>query len=191
MRIIIIKFFWYQFSLRLLKNRRVLRSMVTCFGIILGQHLCGVNMMIFYALMLFETTGSGELTGSEQTLVVGAVQILVCLLAAFLVDVLGRRILLTVSSLFMGLFLILLGKPFSPNKCFDGKFLRPNIPRLLIILINRFETMYLSSQIIFEFETWKNYRNISFHQLCFSMTIGKYNLSVLKTWFYMILLICF
>ncbi|KAG6798490.1 facilitated trehalose transporter Tret1 [Apis mellifera caucasica] len=102
-----------KFSLRLLKNRRVLRSMVTCFGIILGQHLCGVNMMIFYALMLFETTGSGELTGSEQTLVVGAVQILVCLLAAFLVDVLGRRILLTVSSLFMGLFLILLGWFFS------------------------------------------------------------------------------
>ena len=166
MRIIIIKFFWYQFSLRLLKNRRVLRSMVTCFGIILGQHLCGVNMMIFYALMLFETTGSGELTGSEQTLVVGAVQILVCLLAAFLVDVLGRRILLTVSSLFMGLFLILLGKPFSPNKCFDGKFLRPNIPRLLI-LINRFETMYLSSQIIFEFETWKNYRTEYFVSVVF------------------------
>lgn len=142
MRIIIIKlWFWHQFSLRLLKNRRVLRSMVTCFGIILGQHLCGVNMMIFYALMLFETTGSGELTGSEQTLVVGAVQILVCLLAAFLVDVLGRRILLTVSSLFMGLFLILLGKPFSSNKCFDGKFLRPNIPRLLI-LINRFDVSF-------------------------------------------------
>lgn len=112
MRIMIIKLFRHQFSLRLLKNRRILRSMATCFGIILGQHLCGVNMMIFYALMLFETTGSGELTGSEQTLVVGAVQILVCLLAAFLVDVLGRRILLTVSSLFMGLFLILLGKPF-------------------------------------------------------------------------------
>ena len=66
--------------------------------------------MIFYALILFDTSGSGELTGSEQTLVIGAVQILVSLLAAFLVDVLGRRILLTLSSLLMGLFLILLGK---------------------------------------------------------------------------------
>ncbi|OAD53030.1 Facilitated trehalose transporter Tret1 [Eufriesea mexicana] len=102
-----------QFSLKLLRNRRVLRSIATCFGVILGQHLSGVNMMIFYALMLFDTSGSGELTGSEQTLVVGAVQILVSLLAAFLVDVLGRRILLTASSLLMGLFLILLGWFFS------------------------------------------------------------------------------
>lgn len=76
----------------------------------MGQHVCGVNMMIFYALTLFDTSGSGELTGSEQTLVVAAVQILVSLFVVFLVDLLGRRILLTLSSLLMGLFLILLGK---------------------------------------------------------------------------------
>ncbi|XP_076625128.1 facilitated trehalose transporter Tret1 [Colletes latitarsis] len=100
-------------SLKMLTNRRVLRSLVTCFGVTLGQQFSGVNMMIFYALTLFNTIGSGELTGSEQTLVVGAVQILASLLAAFLVDVLGRRILLTVSTLLMGLFLILLGWFFS------------------------------------------------------------------------------
>lgn len=76
----------------------------------LGQQLSGVNIMIFYALTLFNTIGSGELTGNEQTLVVGAVQILASLLAAFLVDLLGRRILLTVSTLLMGLSLMLLGK---------------------------------------------------------------------------------
>ncbi|KOX75768.1 Facilitated trehalose transporter Tret1 [Melipona quadrifasciata] len=95
-------------SVKLLKNRRVLRSIATCFGVVVGQHVCGVNMMIFYALTLFDTSGSGELTGSEQTLVVAAVQILVSLSVAFLVDLLGRRILLTLSSLLMGLFLILL-----------------------------------------------------------------------------------
>ncbi|XP_076177940.1 facilitated trehalose transporter Tret1 [Ptiloglossa arizonensis] len=100
-------------SLKMLANRRVLRSLVTCFGVILGQQFSGINMMIFYALALFNTIGSGELTGSEQTLVVGAVQILVSLLASFLVNVLRRRILLTVSTLLMGLFLILLGWFFS------------------------------------------------------------------------------
>ena len=88
----------------------MLRSIATCFGVVVGQHVCGVNMMIFYALTLFDTSGSGELTGSEQTLIVAAVQILVSLSVAFLVDLLGRRILLTLSSLLMGLFLILLGK---------------------------------------------------------------------------------
>ncbi|KOC65059.1 Facilitated trehalose transporter Tret1 [Habropoda laboriosa] len=98
-----------KFNLKLFKNRRVLRSIATCFGVILSQHLCGVNMLIFYALTFFETSGSGELTGSEQTLVVGAVQILASLLATYLVGIFGRRILLTVSALLMGVFLILLG----------------------------------------------------------------------------------
>ncbi|XP_054009242.1 facilitated trehalose transporter Tret1-like [Hylaeus anthracinus] len=100
-------------SLKMLKNRRILRSLATCFGVVLGQQFSGANMMIFYALTLFNTMGSGELTGSEQTLIVGAVQILTSFLAAFLVDVLGRRILLSVSTLLMGLFLILLGWFFS------------------------------------------------------------------------------
>ncbi|XP_029045061.1 facilitated trehalose transporter Tret1-like isoform X1 [Osmia bicornis bicornis] len=100
-------------SLKLIRNRRVLRSIMSCVGVIIGQYLCGVNMMIFYALTLFDTTGSGELTGSEQTLVVGAVQILASLLATFLVDILGRRILLTLSTILMGVFLILLGWFFS------------------------------------------------------------------------------
>lgn len=66
--------------------------------------------MIFYALTLFNVGGSGDLTGSEQTVVVGGLQILSCFLATCLIDVLGRRVLLTVSSVLMGLFLILLGK---------------------------------------------------------------------------------
>ncbi|XP_078037312.1 facilitated trehalose transporter Tret1 [Augochlora pura] len=95
--------------LKLLKNRRVLRSLVACLGVVLSHQFSSVNVMIFYALTLFNTIGSGELTGTEQTLLVGGVQILASLVAAFFVDVLGRRILLVVSTLLMGLFLILLG----------------------------------------------------------------------------------
>ncbi|XP_031833976.2 facilitated trehalose transporter Tret1 [Nomia melanderi] len=100
-------------NLNMLKNGRVLRSFAACLGVMLSRQLNGVNVMIFYALTLFNTIGSGELTGSEQTLLVGCVQILASLLAAFLVDILGRRILLAVSTLLMGLFLILLGWFFS------------------------------------------------------------------------------
>lgn len=108
----------FQLNVKMLKNSRILRSFVTNFGVILGQQLSGVNIMIFYALTLFNTLGSGELTGSQQTLVVGAVQIFSCLLAALLVDILGRRILLTVSTLLMGTFLILLGNnSFISVKC--------------------------------------------------------------------------
>ncbi|XP_076645043.1 facilitated trehalose transporter Tret1 [Halictus rubicundus] len=98
---------------KLIKNHRVLRSFVACLGVVLGHQLSSVNVMIFYALTLFNTIGSGELTGSEQTLLVASVQILASLVATFLVDMLGRRILLAVSTLLMGLFLILLGWFFS------------------------------------------------------------------------------
>nr|XP_033333268.1 facilitated trehalose transporter Tret1-like [Megalopta genalis] len=98
---------------KLLKNRRVLRSLAACLGVVLSHQFSSVNVMIFYALTLFNTIGSGELTGSEQTLLVGGVQILASLVAAFLVDILGRRILLAVSTLLMGLFLILLGYFFT------------------------------------------------------------------------------
>jgi len=66
--------------------------------------------MIFYALTLFNVGGSGDLTGGEQTILIGGIQILSCFLAMSLIDIVGRRILLIVSSIFMGLFLILLGK---------------------------------------------------------------------------------
>lgn len=75
--------------------------------------MSGVNTMIFYALTLFNVGGSGDLTGSEQTIVIGAVQILSCSLATGLINVLGRRILLTISTVLMGLFLILLGNDLS------------------------------------------------------------------------------
>ncbi|XP_011702423.1 PREDICTED: facilitated trehalose transporter Tret1-like isoform X2 [Wasmannia auropunctata] len=92
-----------------LKNRYVASSFFTCIFVFLTQQLSGVNIMIFYALTLFNVGGSGDLTGSEQTVLIGGVQILSCFLAISLIDIVGRRILLIVSSIFMGLFLILLG----------------------------------------------------------------------------------
>ncbi|RLU26857.1 hypothetical protein DMN91_000655 [Ooceraea biroi] len=92
-----------------MKNRYVARSFFACLFAFLTQQLSGVNIMIFYALTFFNVGGSGDLTGSEHTVVVGGLQILSCFLATCLIDVLGRRVLLTVSAALMGLFLILLG----------------------------------------------------------------------------------
>ncbi|XP_024892080.1 facilitated trehalose transporter Tret1-like [Temnothorax curvispinosus] len=96
-------------TINVLKNRCVISSFFTCFFAFLTQQLSGVTIMIFYALTLFNFGGSGDLTGSEQTVLIGGVQILSCFLAMGLVDIIGRRLLLIVSSILMGLFLILLG----------------------------------------------------------------------------------
>ncbi|XP_011166297.1 facilitated trehalose transporter Tret1 [Solenopsis invicta] len=96
-------------TINVLKNRNVTSAFFTCFFAFLIQQLSGVNIMIFNALTLFNVGGSGNLTGSEQTVLIGGVQILSCFLAIGLIDVVGRRTLLIVSSILMGLFLILLG----------------------------------------------------------------------------------
>lgn len=101
-----------QITINVLKNRRVASSFFTCFFAFLIQQLSGVNIMIFYALTYFNVGGSSDLTGSEQTVLIGGVQILSCFLAMGLIDIIGRRRLLLVSSILMGLFLILLGKRF-------------------------------------------------------------------------------
>ncbi|CAL1688650.1 unnamed protein product [Lasius platythorax] len=96
-------------TMSILKNRHIVRSFFTCFFVFLAQQLSGVTIMIFYALTLFNIGGSGDLTASEQTIVIGGIQILSCFLAIGLIDMVGRRILLIVSSMLMGLFLMLLG----------------------------------------------------------------------------------
>lgn len=52
---------------------------------------------------------SGNFDVSEETLLVGGVQIIASVMATVLVDMIGRRILLVFSSTFMGIFLVLLG----------------------------------------------------------------------------------
>lgn len=85
------------------------------------QQLSGINVIIPNALMVFNVGGSGDMSGSQQTVVVGAVQIVSCILATTLVDIVGRRILATVSSIIMGLLLILLGNLFITPKISSTK----------------------------------------------------------------------
>ncbi|KAI4488275.1 hypothetical protein M0804_005123 [Polistes exclamans] len=96
-------------TIGLMKNRQVLHSFLMCFGVMMIQQFSGFSTFITYALTIFETQGSGLLNGSELTLVVALVQILSSIMAYMLIDILGRRILLTISSAFMGVFLALLG----------------------------------------------------------------------------------
>ncbi|KAL6423531.1 hypothetical protein ACFW04_010234 [Cataglyphis niger] len=96
-------------TMSILKNRHIISSFCTCFFAFLAQQLSGVNTIIFYALTFFNIGGSGNITASEQTIVISSIQILSCFLAMSLINMVGRRILLIVSASLMGLFLMLLG----------------------------------------------------------------------------------
>lgn len=72
-------------------------------------HFCaGINAVIFYTGKIFESANSG-MSEKLQTNIVGIVQFIATCCSIPLVDRAGRKILLLISSAFMGVSLVVLG----------------------------------------------------------------------------------
>lgn len=95
-----------------MKKRAAQRSSIICFGLMFFQQLSGINAVIFYTSEIFTSAGS-DLDPKIATIIVGAMQIFGTLLASVIVDKLGRKLLLIVSDLFMGISIIVLGLFFT------------------------------------------------------------------------------
>jgi len=83
-------------------------------GVVLAvfQQITGINTVIYYAPRIFEQAGLGRVSALMQSTIVGAVNVLLTLVAIFLVDKLGRKPLLLVASAGMGVSFGLLGGAF-------------------------------------------------------------------------------
>ncbi len=83
-------------------------------GIVLAifQQITGINTVIYYAPRIFEQAGLGRVSALMQSTIVGAFNVLLTLVAIFLVDKLGRKPLLLVASAGMGVSFGLLGGAF-------------------------------------------------------------------------------
>ena len=73
------------------------------------QQFSGINAVIFYASDIFKTAQISLDVNLVSALAIGVVQVLATLLSVLLVDKLGRKILLTISSAGMGLSSFILG----------------------------------------------------------------------------------
>ena len=83
-------------------------------GVVLAvfQQITGINTVIYYAPRIFEQAGLGRVSALMQSTIVGAVNVLLTLVAIFFVDKLGRKPLLLISSAGMGVSFALLGGAF-------------------------------------------------------------------------------
>lgn len=77
----------------------------------MAQQLSGINGVIFFAKDIFEGAGAGD-RASLYTIIVGVVQTIATVVASILVDRAGRRILLLISSIGMGVTLAVFGYYF-------------------------------------------------------------------------------
>ena len=83
-------------------------------GILLAvfQQVTGINVVIYYAPIIFERAGSGVDAALLQTVVVGFTNLIFTLLAMRLIDRTGRKPLMLAGSAGMGIALILLSGAF-------------------------------------------------------------------------------
>ncbi len=76
------------------------------------QQLTGINAVLYYAPKIFQNTGSRLDISLLQTILVGAVNLLFTIVAIITVDKFGRKPLLILGGLLMGLTMIAIGLTF-------------------------------------------------------------------------------
>lgn len=91
---------------------------VVMLGIVLAvlQQFTGINVIMYYAPLIFEKSGSGVSNALLQTIAIGVINLVFTLLAMSIIDRVGRKPLLTAGQLFMGVFLLMLSATFFLNK---------------------------------------------------------------------------
>lgn len=105
------------------RQKATIRALIVALGLMFFQQLSGINAVIFYQTTIFNNANTG-LKPTDATIIVGVIQVVATLVATFIVDKAGRRILLLISDFFMAVSTILLAVYFQlaeddPDKVAD------------------------------------------------------------------------
>jgi len=93
-------------------------GLVIVIGILLSvfQQFVGINVVLYYAGDIFRSMGSGNDSSLLQTIIVGIVNLTFTVVAIFTVDRFGRKPLMIIGALAMGVSMIALGLSFHLEK---------------------------------------------------------------------------
>jgi MFS transporter, SP family, xylose:H+ symportor len=92
-------------------------TLVIVAGIMLSvfQQLVGINAVLYYAPLMFKNLGAGTDSAMLQTAIVGVANVLFTVIAIATVDRLGRKPLLIIGGVIMGVAMVTLGFQFQAN----------------------------------------------------------------------------
>ena len=93
-------------------------GLVILIGILLSvfQQFVGINVVFYYAGDIFRSMGAGNDSSLLQTIIVGVVNLVFTVLAIFTVDRFGRKPLMVIGAVAMGVSMVALGFSFSMEK---------------------------------------------------------------------------
>ncbi|XP_059044940.1 facilitated trehalose transporter Tret1-like [Achroia grisella] len=89
-------------------NKRFIPAVLISLGLMVFQQFSGINAVIFYAETIFQMSGS-SIDKNLSSIIIGLVNFISTFIATALIDRLGRKILLYISSISMIITLITLG----------------------------------------------------------------------------------
>lgn len=93
-------------------TRRHIRPFLLSMGLMLIQQLSGINAVIFYTVAIFKMSGSA-MSDHLSTIIVGVVNLLSTFVANAVIDKVGRKVLVYISSVLMVVALVALGSFFA------------------------------------------------------------------------------
>ncbi|WP_459979634.1 sugar porter family MFS transporter [Paenibacillus sp. YK5] len=105
-------------SIRQLFNPGLRIALIVGVGLAILQQITGINAIMYYAPEIFKATGAGTNASLIQTILVGLINFLSTILALWLIDKVGRKVLLLVGSSLMTLCLLVIGLAFHTGNTF-------------------------------------------------------------------------
>jgi SP family sugar:H+ symporter-like MFS transporter len=103
-------------------------------GLAVFQQFVGINIVFYYGAVLWRSVGFSENDALIINIISGLVSIGACVLTIFTVDKIGRKPLLLIGSLGMGITLSLMAYAFSTATLVDGSLhLTPDIGKLAFV----------------------------------------------------------
>lgn len=89
-------------------------------GLAVLQQITGINVILYYAPEIFKSAGLASSTAISDTVIIGAVNMIFTIVAIAVVDRFGRKPLLLIGCVGMGLSLYLVGRAFGAEQ-YDSK----------------------------------------------------------------------
>ncbi|GAA0405820.1 sugar porter family MFS transporter [Paenibacillus motobuensis] len=99
-------------SIRQLFSPALRLALIVGVGLAVLQQVTGINAVLYYAPEIFKQTGAGTNAALIQTIFVGIINLLFTILAIWLIDKVGRKMLLLIGSSAMLICLIVIGAAF-------------------------------------------------------------------------------
>ncbi len=93
-------------------------GLIITIGVLLSvfQQFVGINVVLYYAAEIFRNLGSSTGDALYQTIIVGAINLIFTVLAIFTVDKFGRKPLMIIGGIGMGICMFALGAAFYFNQ---------------------------------------------------------------------------